>query len=126
MRVVDTSAWIEGFIRGRVNPAIRTEFPQRERCVVPTIVQLEIAKWSARNLPDEVAEGVIAYTTQCIVVDLGTLIAIRAAELCRVHKLATADAIIYATALDQGADLLTCDAHFEGLEHVVYLPKAKS
>jgi predicted nucleic acid-binding protein len=125
MRVVDTSAWIEGFVRGGVNQAIRTELPQREHCIVPTIVQLEIAKWSARNLPDEVAEGVIAYTTQCIVVDLDTSIAIRAAELCRIHKLATADAIIYATALDQGADLLTCDAHFEGLEHVTYLPKAK-
>ena len=34
-----------------------------------------------------------------------------------------ADAIIYATALAMGADLLTCDAHFAKLPRVVYLAK---
>lgn len=29
----------------------------------------------------------------------------------------------YATAIENGADLLTCDAHFEGLHGVVYLKK---
>jgi hypothetical protein len=37
--------------------------------------------------------------------------------------LATADAIVYATALAQGADLLTCDQHFEGLANVRFTPK---
>ena len=35
-----------------------------------------------------------------------------------------ADAIIYATALDAGADLLTCDAHFADLPNVVYVAKS--
>lgn len=34
------------------------------------------------------------------------------------------DAIVYATALAYGADLLTCDAHFEGLPDVVFFRKA--
>jgi len=34
-----------------------------------------------------------------------------------------ADAIIYATAIDNGADLLTCDAHFAKLPRVVYFAK---
>ncbi len=38
-------------------------------------------------------------------------------------KLAMADAIIYATAIDSGADLLTCDAHFAELPRVVYQAK---
>jgi predicted nucleic acid-binding protein len=124
MRVVDTSAWIEGFVRGRENPVIRSELPPRDRCIVPTIVQYEIAKWSARNLSEDVAVGIIAYTTQCIVIDLDTSIAIRAAELGRLHELAMADAIIYATALHMDADLLTCDAHFDGLDQVRYIPKS--
>ncbi len=33
---------------------------------------------------------------------------------------ATADAIIYATAQESNAELLTCDAHFEGLPGVIY------
>jgi predicted nucleic acid-binding protein len=42
----------------------------------------------------------------------------------RAHKLATADAIVYATARHQRAELLTCDAHFEGLPEVALFPKA--
>jgi hypothetical protein len=37
------------------------------------------------------------------------------------HKLATADAIVYASVLESGAMLLTCDAHLEGLADVVYV-----
>ena len=38
--------------------------------------------------------------------------ALEAARVCAAHKLATADAIIYATARNNNAELLTCDAHF--------------
>jgi hypothetical protein len=41
----------------------------------------------------------------------------------RVSGLATADAIVYATALQQGIDLLTCDGHFEGLHGVTLFSK---
>jgi predicted nucleic acid-binding protein len=125
MRVVDTSAWIEGFIRGKQNETIRRELPSRDRCVVPTVVQFELAKWTSRNLDEENAAAVIAYTTRCMVVDLDTPIALGAAVFGRQHNLAMADAIIYATALHAGADLLTCDAHFKGLDRVVYLPNAQ-
>ena len=54
---------------------------------------------------------------------LDTDIALLAAELHQRHKLATADAIVYATAQMQGADLLTCDTHFEGLPGVAYFRK---
>jgi len=46
-----------------------------------------------------------------------------AAEACRVHKLATADAIILATAYTRHATLVTCDAHFEGLPGVRLIEK---
>ncbi|MGC8477836.1 MAG: hypothetical protein ACP5NP_15910 [Acetobacteraceae bacterium] len=39
------------------------------------------------------------------------------------HKLAAAAAIVNATALAHGADLLTCDRHFDGLRGVHLLPK---
>jgi predicted nucleic acid-binding protein len=42
----------------------------------------------------------------------------------RQHKLATADAIVYATAQGHGAELLTCDAHFAMLPAVLYYSKA--
>ena len=36
-----------------------------------------------------------------------------------------ADAIIFATAQAHGAQLLTCDAHFDGLPGVMLVPKVK-
>jgi predicted nucleic acid-binding protein len=42
------------------------------------------------------------------------------------HSLAMADAIIYATAMKHGADLLTCDAHFASLPDVVYFARSPS
>jgi len=50
-------------------------------------------------------------------------IALRAADLHRQYKLATADAVVYATAREFGAELLTCDAHFENLPGVVLVKK---
>ncbi len=91
---------------------------------MPTIVQLELAKWLARNATEQQAAEIIAYTTYCLIVDLDTQIALRAADFSQRYKLPTADAIIYATAVESQADLLTCDAHFEGLPGVVYLKKS--
>jgi predicted nucleic acid-binding protein len=120
--VVDTSAWIEWLVRGPDDAwrrALAQDFPPRDQCVVPTLVQLELSKWLHRELDESRADEVLAYTLKCEVVVLDTRIALLAADLHRAHRLATADAIVYATALDRGAQLLTCDAHFEGLTGVV-------
>jgi predicted nucleic acid-binding protein len=66
---------------------------------------------------------VIAFTQLCRIAPLDTQTALAAADICGQHKLATADAIIYATALNHGADLVTCDAHFDGLRGVTLIPK---
>lgn len=65
----------------------------------------------------------IAYTQKCVVAPLDTRIALLSADLHRQHRLATADAVVYATAQAYGADVLTCDAHFENLAGVVFIPK---
>jgi predicted nucleic acid-binding protein len=125
MRLVDTSAWIEWLIASPTGKAVASEIPAREDWLVPTIIQLELAKWLAREVGEDKADQVIAYTQMCILAPLDTKIALSAAEICGKHKLATADAIIYATALEHGADLLTCDAHFENLPGVTYIAKIR-
>ena len=124
LRVVDTSAWIEWLTGSALGKKLGKEFPEKTHCIVPTIVQLELSKWLVREVGEEQADQVIAYTQKCVVVPLDTAIALLAAELHREHKLATADAIVYATARQQGAELLTCDAHFEGLPEVMLFAKA--
>jgi predicted nucleic acid-binding protein len=123
-RVVDTSAWIEWLTGSALGKRLGREWPEKSRSIVPTIVQLELSKWLVREVGEEKADQVIAYTQKCLVVPLDTAIALMAADLHREHKLATADAIVYATARHQKAELLTCDAHFEGLPEVVLFSKA--
>lgn len=126
MRLVDTSAWIEWLIGSPTGKSLEPAIPYRGDWLVPTIVQLELFKWMNREADEDRAEQVIAFTQLCTVAPLDAKIVLAAAELCSKHHLATADAIIYATSLEHGADLLTCDAHFKNLPGVVYVAKAKS
>ncbi|HQT89786.1 MAG TPA: type II toxin-antitoxin system VapC family toxin [Acidiphilium sp.] len=126
MRLVDTSAWIEWLIASPTGARVGRELPSREQWLVPTIVQLELAKWLTREVGEDKADQVMAFTETCVIADLDTAIALSAAELCARHRLATADAIVYATALAHGADLLTCDRHFESLPSIKLIPKSAS
>jgi len=56
-------------------------------------------------------------------VELDESLALSAAEVSLEHGLAMADAIVYATALREDAELVTSDADLAGLENVIYLPK---
>ena len=123
LRAVDTSAWIEWLAGSALGQTLGNQFPDKPQCIVPTIVQLELSKWLVREGGEEQADQVIAYTQKCTVVPLDTTIALLAAGLHRQYQLATADAIVYATAQHRRAQLLTCDAHFEKLPGVVFFPK---
>lgn len=123
MAVIDTSAWVEYLLDTPLGRNMVGHFADRAQCVVPTIVQLELMKWLSREMSEDVAERVIAYTQTCDLAPLDTRIALRAADLCREHKLATADAVIYATALERNVQLVTCDAYFKGLDGVLYHQK---
>jgi predicted nucleic acid-binding protein len=124
LRVVDTSAWIEWLVASSIGKKLAHEFPDKALCIVPTIVQLELSKWLWRELGEAQTDQVMAYTLKCRVEPLDTATALLAADLHRQHKLATADAIVYATAVRHGAELLTCDAHFNGLPGVVLFPRS--
>ena len=126
MILVDTSAWIEWLIDSATGAKVAEHLPEQAEWIVPTMVQLELAKWLTREVGEDKADQVIAFTQVCHVVPLDTEIALAAAESCREHKLATADAIIFATARAQSATLLTCDAHFEGLPGVTLIEKIKA
>ena len=124
MRVaVDTSAWVEWLLGTPTGRALAPHLPNPEEWIVPTMVQLELAKWLVREMTEDVHDQTIGRSQTFVVAPLMSSTALLAAELCETHKLSTADAVIYATALEEHADLLTCDAHFEGLPGVIYVPK---
>jgi predicted nucleic acid-binding protein len=125
MILVDTSAWIEWLIGSATGDEVAKHLPDPQDWLVPTMIQLELAKWLAREVGEDKADQVIAFTQVCQVVPLDTEIALAAAEACREHRLATADAIVLATARAGGAGLVTCDSHFEGLAGITFIPKVK-
>jgi predicted nucleic acid-binding protein len=123
MRVVDTSAWLEWLSDSALGRKVGLELPSAEGWIVPTIVQYELARCLTQEVSEAAADDTIAFSTECVVTSLSARLAVQAAEIAKDHALAMADAIIYATAVAMGADLLTCDAHFAKLPRVVYVAK---
>ncbi|GGD96343.1 hypothetical protein GCM10011390_13900 [Aureimonas endophytica] len=123
--MVDSSAWIEWLVGSATGTMVGQELPRPDDWIVPTIVQLELAKWVLREAGEERLDPILAFMQSCRLAVLDTETALQAAEFCRRHRLATADAIVYATAWRRGADLLTCDAHFADLPNVVLIRKVE-
>ncbi len=123
MRIVDTSLWIELITEGKLLVEAKKALLPLQSCIVPTIVNYELAKWCNRVLSYEDAKSVRSLLTDCSTIDMDLAIAMHAAALSRDHKLHTTDAIIYATAQLHDAPLITCDSHFAGLPGVEYFEK---
>ena len=123
MRVVDTPACIEWILGSALGEALAPQVPRNEEWVVPTIIQHELARWLGREASDADASRRLAFISEIVVTPLTTDIATKAADCAALYRLAMADAIIDATAIDCGADLLTCDGHFADLPRVIYQAK---
>ena len=123
MRVVDTSAWIEWILGSETGVNVADELPPDDQWVVPTIVQYELARWLTREMSAAVAASTIAFSTELVVRFLDTEVSNEGRRLREQIWARDGDSIIYATAIDTGADLLTCDAHFAELPQVVYFAK---
>lgn len=121
MVLVDTCGWIEWLTDGPLADAFRPHLAQTDALLVPTLIQYELAKWITRERDETLALEVIGLTHQSRVVALDTSLALGAAALALEHRLAMADAVIYATARAHGATVVTSDAHFEHLSGVTYL-----
>jgi predicted nucleic acid-binding protein len=123
MLVLDTSAWIEMLLGSRAGVLFNERMAQASEIIVPTIVQLELAKWALREDGEQKAQELVGYTSGFTIVPLDTAIASFSSICARDHKLHTTDAIIYATAQMHDVPLLTCDAHFKGLPGVEWFGK---
>ena len=74
-----------------------------------------------RDLSEEKAIESVAALQRSRIVEVDTSLALEAAELGFEHRLAMADALIYATARRHGARLVTGDADFDGLPGAIVL-----
>jgi len=126
--VVDSSGWIEYFVAGPNCGHFEEAIQNTADLIVPAISIVEVYRWVRREASTADALSVAACMKQGHVVSLDERLAVIAAELSHNHKLPLADGIIYATALDASAELLTQDADLSNLPGVRYFahPKKKS
>jgi len=123
MVLVDTCGWIEWLTAGPLAKRYEPLLSQTGDLLVPTLVQFELYKWVCRERDEPTALEVIGVTEQGTVVPLDTSLALQAADLAAAHRLAMADAIVYATARQHDAELVTSDSHVQHLPGVTYFSK---
>ena len=119
--LLDSSGWIEFFTDGPLADRYATYLGPRYELITPTIVLYEVYKKIKRERGEETALLFAGRLSASQVIPLTDSIAFLAADLSLRHGLAMADAIVYATAKDQEAEVVTGDADLKDLAGVVYV-----
>ena len=119
--VLDSSGWIEFFTGGPLAERYAAYLTPRYQIITPTVVLYEVYKKIKRERGEETTLLFAGRLNSTHVVHLTEAIALLAADVSLRHGLAMADAIVYATAKDQDAEVVTGDADLKDLPGVVYV-----
>ena len=119
--LLDSSGWIEFFTGGPLAERYAAYLTPRYQIITPTVVLYEVYKKIKRERGEETALLFAGRLNSTHVVHLTESIALLAADVSLRHSLAMADAIVYATAKDQEAEVVTGDADLRDLPGVVYI-----
>ena len=123
MTVIDTSGWLEYLSDGPLAAQYEKYLAKPETIITPSITLSEVYKKVKKAKGAEVALAVVAQIEKTTVIALDEEIALMAADQALAHSLPLPEAIAYATALREEAQLLTADPHLKGLEQVTFLQK---
>jgi len=118
---MDSSGWIEFFTGGPLAERYAAYLAPRYHLITPTIVLYEVYKKIKRERGEETALVFSGQLSASSVIQLTESIAYLAADLSLRHGLAMADAIVYATAKDQDAQVVTGDADLKDLPGIIYV-----
>lgn len=121
MILVDSFGWIEFFTDGPLADKYYKYLKDESKVITPTIVLYEVYKKIKRERSEEEALVAVAQLNKTRVLPLNEFIALSAADLSLKYALPMADAVVYATACSENAEVVTGDPHFEDLPGVVFL-----
>jgi len=121
MIIIDSSGWLEYFKGGRLSDLYDEYISRLPDIIVPTIVVYEVYKKLRTSEDYDSAINALTLLYYGHITPVWGSTAVTAAEISKSKKLAMADAVIYATARLNGAELVTSDKDFEGLDGVVYI-----
>ncbi len=125
MNVVDSSAWLEYFADGPNADYFAPAIEDAGNLIVPTVCIYEVFKRVLQQRDEDAALQAMAQMRTGTVVSLDDALAIQAAHLSHVLKIAMADSMVLATARHLRATVWTQDDDFKDLPDVCYRAKVK-
>ncbi len=117
--LVDSSGWLEYMTDDSKAAAFGHYLEGEASVVVPSVVIYEVYKHLAKHRGRTLADRFVSQALHRKVVPMDETIALAAANASLDHRLAGADAIVYATARVCQAQLVTANTHFRGLPGVI-------
>jgi predicted nucleic acid-binding protein len=121
LTVVDSSGWVAYLGDGPQAEAFSLYLEREDSLVVPTIVIYEVVKKLKLTSSETVVHRFLSQAYRGRQPELDASLAIAAAQISIRHRLAMADAIIYATAESVGAQVVTSDTDFRDLPGVIVI-----
>lgn len=124
MNVLDSSAWIEFFLGSEAGQRYRPIAADSAALLVPALSLYEVHRYLSRTASASQRDGSLNVMRQARIINLTDARAIAASEVAQTHKLAMADAIMYAIAQEFKATFWTQDVDYQGLPGVRYKAQA--
>jgi len=123
MNVVDSSGWMEYLQDTPRADLFAAAIEDRHHLLVPTIALFEVHRVLSRSLDASLVKRCLDVMRLGRVLDLTDARAVAAAQIAARHKLAMADAAMYAMAREFDATFWTQDVDYQGLDGVRYCAK---
>jgi predicted nucleic acid-binding protein len=129
--VIDTYAWVEYLIGSKAGK-IAKEHIDRGNTITPSIVIVELRKWYLKEIEagrrrEQEMQNHFAYveaTSRIVSLDMALSLEAGQTDFImkkRIKNWPIADSIVYATARTRGAQVISGDPHFKGLEGVIFI-----
>ena len=119
--VLDSSGWLEYLTTDEKYESFAPYLESDLTIIIPTVVLYEVRKALLLRQDKSAADVFFSGSLKHIIFPFDYALTIFAVEFSFRHKLPMADAIIYATAQQHRAKLVTSDNHFSSLPDVVLL-----
>jgi predicted nucleic acid-binding protein len=123
--LIDSWAWVEFFAGSKIGEVVRNYVMDESVDIIISSINLaEIYRIALDRFDEPTAEKRRrAMLSRCFLIPVDEEIAVQGARFRHERKWGMGDALIYATALREGARVLTGDPHFKGLKETIFLEK---
>jgi predicted nucleic acid-binding protein len=120
--LIDSWAWIEFFQGSEPGKRVEDFIDNDHELIVSSINISEVYRWILRFYDESTAEEKReAIKERCFIVDVDEGIAVEAAKIKHQFSWGLGDSIVYATAKQRGAEVLTGDSDFRDRDGVIFL-----